>query len=170
MSPEPAHNRGESRQDFETPDEFLIAVLQRFKLQEFAFDFAASEQNTVATCYWDAQVNSLAQDAQHWADMVKQPYDPDGWGWLNSPFAKLAPWVQHSYEASQLGGKILQLVPAGVGSNWWRDWVHRKAYVIFLNGRLQFKGAPDVYPKDCALLVYDKLGHAPDYEVWTWRD
>lgn len=170
--PEPAHNRGRSKQDYATPDDFLQAVVTRLGIQEFMFDFAADETNTVATCFWNADVNSLAQSPDDWADMVQQP-SGHGWGWLNMPFANIAPWVELAYRATHVEGRphvaIAVLVPAGVGSNWWKDWVHDRVRVLLLNGRLKFKGAADWYPKDCCLLLYSQ--HlAPGYEVWTWRE
>ena len=57
------------------------------------------------------------------------------------------------------------LVPAAVGSNWFRDYVDGKALVLLLNGRLSFDGAGP-YPKDCILCLY---GIEPGYEVWSWR-
>ena len=61
--------------------------------------------------------------------------------------------------------RIYFLVPAAVGSNWFRGYVHKKALVLFLNGRLSFDGkAP--YPKDCLLAVY---GVKAGYDVWKWK-
>jgi hypothetical protein len=74
------------------------------------------------------------------------------------------------------------LIPAGVGSNWWRDYVHNKAMVLLLNGRITFGGCPpnpktgkvDAYPKDCALLLYSPenkfyIDHGDAaYDVWSW--
>ena len=54
------------------------------------------------------------------------------------------------------------LVPAGVGSNWWKAWVHHKAYVFLLNGRITFVGQPTCYPKDCCLLYYTTKNPQPD--------
>jgi hypothetical protein len=63
--------------------------------------------------------------------------------------------------------KIALLVPASVGSNWYRDYVDRYAYVLFLNGRIDFiPGEP--YPKDCMLVLYG-YSNKPGNRVWTWR-
>lgn len=91
----------------------------------------------------------------------------DGWNWLNPPFGDLRPWVQKAYQESRLGARTSMLVPAGVGSNWWRDWVHGKARVLLLNGRITFVGHKQPYPKDCALLLYEP-NVIPGYEVWAW--
>lgn len=62
------------------------------------------------------------------------------------------------------------LVPAGVGANWYRDFIHRRALVLALNGRLAFM--PDkptwLYPKDCILCLFGPTV-TPDFDVWSWR-
>lgn len=177
----PAQKPGRSAQDFQTPPEFLAAVKHKLGIREFSIDVAADEHNTVAERWWDVEQNSFLQTWSDWP----------GWQWLNPPFAQLEPWVSKAYRESQQGAQIAMLVPAGVGSNWWRDWVHKKARVLLLNGRLCFisdwvttidpaslkpgKGparcytSPPLYPKDCCLLLYGP-GILPDYEVWTWAE
>ena len=91
------------------------------------------------------------------------------WTWLNPPFANLRPWVAKAWEESQEGAYVAMLVPAAVGSNWWRDFVHRKVPVLFLNGRLTFVGEENCYPKDLCLLLYSPWCVA-GYEVWSWED
>jgi hypothetical protein len=93
----------------------------------------------------------------------------DGWNWLNPPFSDLRTWVQKALEESRQGAHTAMLVPAGVGANWWRDWVHTKARVLLLNGRITFVGHNQPYPKDCALLLYEP-NVIPAYETWTWMD
>jgi hypothetical protein len=62
------------------------------------------------------------------------------------------------------------LVPAAIGSNWFRDHVDGRALVLALNGRLAFiEGKPDdLYPKDCILALYSPFV-ASGFEVWSWR-
>jgi len=62
-------------------------------------------------------------------------------------------------------------VPAAVGSNWYRDYVHKKCLVLALNGRLAFiTGKPKLlYPKDCILCLYGP-DFAPGFDVWSWKD
>ncbi len=73
--------------------------------------------------------------------------------------------------SAQDGARIAFLVPAGVGSNWYRDFVHNKARVLALNGRLAFiEGKPKLlYPKDCILCLYGP-DFAPGFDVWSWKD
>jgi hypothetical protein len=96
-----------------------------------------------------------------------------GFGWLNPPFADICPWAKRCLETAAAGGQIAFLVPAAVGSNWFRDYCDPKTtgmtHVLFLNGRLAFM--PDkpkwLYPKDCMLVLYG-YGYQ-SYEVWNWR-
>ena len=165
----PKQKPGRSKQDYGTPPEFLAAVKKRLAIDEFDVDLAASHKNTVVELsYYTKQDNALVQDWEC----------GEGWNWLNPPFARIEPWVKRAYEMSmQYGVKTAVLVPAGVGSNWWRDWVHQKAAIQLLNGRITFLNCPpnprtgkvDAYPKDCALLLYSPY-MTEGYDVWSWRE
>lgn len=153
----PQQRPGRSKQDYSTPDNFIVAVKAKLGIDEFSIDLAADSSNTKAAVWYDEAADSLQMEWQH----IK------GWAWLNPPFNKIGPWAEKAWWS---GANIAMLVPASVGSNWWRDFVHEKARVLLLNGRLAF--IPDkpkwLYPKDCALLLYNdqvKVG----YEVWSWR-
>lgn len=154
----PAQKPGRSKQDYQTPLEFLAAVKRRFGIAEFDIDLAADAENAVAPIYYDAETNALIQP---WRTVGR------GLAWCNPPFGDLGPWVEKAWRESRTAARVAMLVPAGVGSNWWREWVHGKAFVLLLNGRLTFVGAAQPYPKDCCLLIYGP-DVAPGYEVWTW--
>lgn len=150
-------NNGRSKQDYGTPPEFLSKVYRRLGIHGFDWDLAASPENSVAPFLFTEEDNSLIQD---WDECY-------GWLWLNPPFANIEPWVKKASECKE--SKIALLVPASVGANWWRDYVHNKAHVLFLNGRLTFVGETQPYPKDCALLIYTPYVKG-GYEVWNWRE
>lgn len=158
--------RGQSVQDVETPKDLLDAVVRRWG--PLAIDLAATRENRKAD-RWLGPGSPIAEDSLSgelrgfWTSQI------DGAAWLNPPFGDLGPWVRRC--SSWLGcrnsrGRTLLLVPASVGSNWWRDHVHEKAAVHFLNGRVKFVGHSGPYPKDLALCVY---GDRPGYHVWNWR-
>lgn len=156
-------NRGESRQDFETPNDFMAAVVKRFGTIDT--DLAASPANAKAQHFVTKEDNSLTRP---WYRMA-------GLCWLNPPFENITPWAQKCAASSceycqdgrlHAGAKILFLTPASVGSNWFSSFVHGKALVLALNGRLTFKGCPTPYPKDCILSCY---GFTPGFEVWKWK-
>jgi phage N-6-adenine-methyltransferase len=154
----PIQKPGRSKQDYRTPVVFLEAVKRRFGITTFAIDLAASDENRVAPQYFTATEDALSQP---WRAADR------GWGWCNPPFANIGDWVEKAYRESRLGAHIVMLLPAGVGANWWRDWVHGKAFVLLLNGRITFVGERDCYPKDCVLLVYGP-DVAPGQDVWNW--
>ncbi len=154
----PKQQPGTSKQDVQTPKVFLSAVKHRLGIDAFIVDLAASKANTVAKQFYSERSNALVQS---WVF--------DGWNWLNPPFGDIRPWVQKAYEESRKSAHTAMLVPAGVGANWWRDWVHGKARVLLLNGRITFVGHKQPYPKDCALLIYEP-SVIPAYECWTWPD
>ena len=149
-------NRGGSRQDYQTPPEFIEAVCRRLAISTFTWDLAASDANKQAPFFYTQEQNSLVQD---WDAC-------GGWLWCNPPYSNIAPWVEKA--ANSVESNIAMLVPASVGSNWWLDYVHDKAHVLLLNGRITFVGAKDPYPKDCALLLYTPFIEG-GYEVWSWK-
>ena len=164
MSVQPVQKPGRSKQDYATPANFIRAVKARLGILRFSHDFAADSSNAKAFSWWGEQTNSLAVSPLEWRDACGNE-----WGWLNPPFADIGPWARRCAETADQGGKIAFLVPAGVGANWFRDYVHRKAMVLALNGRLAFM--PDkpkwLYPKDCVLGLY---GATPGFDVWNWRE
>lgn len=159
----PKQKPGKSKQDYCTPTEFLDAVKNRLMIPEFSWDLAADAENTVSPFgHFDEATNALQQS---WVGGLGLPYT---WLWLNPPYSDISPWVQKCAEESAKGAHIAVLVPASVGSNWWRDYVHGQAHVIFLNDRIQFVGAEWVYPKDLALLLFTPFCKG-GYEVWKWK-
>lgn len=154
----PVQKPGRSVQDVATPPEFLFAAKRRLGIEEFACDLAASRENAVCPEYYDVQADALTRS---WVFPT--------YAWCNPPYGNIAPWVERAWQSSQVGGRIAVLVPAAVGSNWWRKWVHHKACVLLLNGRITFVGHAAGYPKDLALLLYGP-DVAPGYVVWRWSE
>jgi phage N-6-adenine-methyltransferase len=174
----PAQKPGKSKQDYRTPDNFIEEV--KLKFGPLFHDLAAHRENSqCGHHYWGPDSDSFAYDGKtrvdgHVEDSLAVDWNrlkvPDGeWCWLNPPFSKIAPWAKKCAESTI---PILFLVPAAVGANWFRDYVHGTAYVYALNGRLDFNvGGP--YPKDCMLCVYDTPGlrqDGPGFTVWNWRN
>lgn len=121
-------------------------------------DLAADSTNTAALKFYSIEEDSLSQD---WTSLP-----PREWAWCNPPFSHIQPWVKKAYESKQ---RIVMLLPASVGANWWRDWVHNKARILCLNGRITFGGCTQSYPKDCVLLQYAPY-IIPAYKIWSWNE
>ena len=158
----PTINKGGSKQDYSTPKDFIEAVVSRFG--PLAFDLAASADNTKAPQYFDEEDNALSRD---WSKL-------EGNLWLNPPFSDIAPWAAKCVQTQTAidvkidpSRRILFLVPASVGSDWYRFYVRDFAYVLALSPRLKFEGCEDAYPKDCILAVY---GHGfRGFDTWRWK-
>lgn len=150
---EPAQQPGRSRQNYETPVEFLAAVEMRWGKLEF--DLAATPENAKAPHYLTPADDALAED---WPCDLRM--------WLNPPFGRIAPWAAKCSRMHLTPtARIFLLVPASIGSTWFSEHVHDKARVLALQPRLSFDGK-NPFPKDCMLCVY---GEPPGFEVWRWK-
>jgi phage N-6-adenine-methyltransferase len=165
MAVVPVQRPYRSKQDYATPAAFIQAAQRRLGIKAFSFDFAADATNAKAPHWWSETDDSLSKSGDDWARACNH-----GWGWLNPPFSVIGPWAELSKHCRYGGGSIALLVPAAVGSNWFRDFVDDHALVLMLNGRLAFM--PDkptwLYPKDCILCLFSPHIE-PGYEVWNWR-
>lgn len=153
-------NRGGSKQDYETPDEFVAAVAKRFGRIEF--DLAASPHNTKHRRYFSKEQDSLAQKWHQIGGLL----------WLNCEFANIDPWAEKCAAESLLGARIALLTPASVGTVWFAQHVHGRALVLGLSPRITFVGEPTPYPKDLMLSVFGPPGvvpWSPGFDVWRWR-
>lgn len=168
MSGHAGFARGESRQDFETPADFMGAVVKRFGVM--TCDLAATEANTKAQIWYGPDSRMLTEMDSLQVDWHRQR----GNLWLNPPFANIEPWAAKCAKESSYGARIFLLTPASVGSNWFQNNVFGKARVFFLNGRLTFVGCEYAYPKDCILSVFEPLLSetlgGPGFECWNWRE
>lgn len=157
----PSMRRHRSDQEIETPSDLIVAITDRFG--SFTIDLAATYDNTKAAKFFGPKLDSISQD---WVNAIG-----DGVAWLNPPFGNIEPWAKKCAETSSLAeglATILLLVPASVGANWFRNFVHGKAQVIALTPRVTFVGHTQAFPKDLMLCVYGAR-YRPLFDVWRWR-
>lgn len=152
--------RGGSKQDYETPRDFLDAVESRWGKVDV--DLAATRENAKAARFVSPAVDSLGERCRwdHFTGLL----------WLNPPFSDITPWAKKCAQSAPTLhplSRILLLVPASVGANWFAEHVHGRAHVWALQGRITFVGAKDPYPKDCILAEYARSG-ASGFSVWPW--
>lgn len=159
MAKPPKQKPGRSQQVVCTPKEFLVAVRNRLQIDNFAWDLAASHENKICDSCWTEEDDALVQN---W-NIVS------GWSYCNPPFSDLEPWVAKASLESLKGAQIVMLLPASVGSRWFREFVHDKAHVIFLSPRLTFEGHTNCYPKDLILTLWAKF-ITGGYSCWNWKD
>ncbi len=156
---EPAQKPHLSKQDYATPVEFIIAVEAKFG--HIGFDLAAEPDTSKAGPYscFTKEENALTKD---WHELAT-----NGWLWLNPPFGDIGAFAEKCAIESEKGARILMLVPASIGSNWFRAHVLRKAMVFGLNPRMSFDGIA-MYPKDLMLVVY--TNGVNGFDQWRWKE
>lgn len=185
VRPMPVQKPGSSKQDYETPLDFMLALTHRFGSLDI--DLAATDENPKAPAWITPEVDSLSLD---W-DMLGAKR-----AFLNPPFNQCNEFASKCAKTERL--ETLFLIPASVGTNWWAHQVHGTAdLVLFLRPRLSFDGLPcsrkkgkvrtcghdasahaghfgkcsfcdcagfckEPYVKDCALVAYNlRRGYAP---------
>jgi len=158
----PKQKRGRSKQDYGTPWEFVRAVERRFG--KLDVDLAATNENTKASQFISPEEDSLSFDWH--GTFAHRRLNL----WLNPPFSHIEPWAEKCsiFGARAMFARIQFLVPASVGSNWYRAHVERKGFVLFLNGRITFVGEKDPYPKDLMLVIYG--AGIWGFDTWRWME
>lgn len=157
----PSIKRGASKQDHQTPPEFLAAAAARFGA--LAWDLAATKENSACgACYYGPDQQNPA-----FRDALKRDWSKHtGTLWLNPEFANIKPWAKECEKVRERPGWTLLLVPAAVGSNWYEAHVKDKAFELYLNGRILFVGETIGYPKDLMLVCYGFGVRGSD--TWRW--
>lgn len=177
----PQQHPSTSKQDYETPSDFLEAVRVRFG--DLEVDLACSAPTQTDMFLTD---NRKAPIALHWpaVDALAIPWDAygDSLCWLNPPFKRCNDFAEKcAAEVKRFTsrGRIFMLTPASVASNWFSDHVFKKAYVMTLQPRLVFVGEKDPFSKDLMLTIFcrdaeeliaTRNEEARDwFSIWRWK-
>jgi phage N-6-adenine-methyltransferase len=161
-------NRHNSETSVGTPQAFVDACARRYG--SLSIDLAADEHNKKCPLFIDATKDAFTYDwktsieASH--SMSAKSLSAEGTAWLNPPYDDIGNWAK---KADESGARVIMLVPASVGSNWFRDYVHLKHPVDVLNGRIQFDGHTQPYPKDLMLCLFGfaRQLRRVTLDVWT---
>mgnify|MGYP000387992159 CR=1 FL=1 len=154
-----------SKQDYATPRTFIEACRRRFG--PITMDLAAHAGNAMAPAWMgpgaeDGRVDSLQVD---WAVLAAALAGEVMW--LNPEYKCIRPWAQKCLDTIRRSesARILMLVPNGMGSDWYRDCVHRHAPTLVINGRITFRGESAGYPKDHLLVLWG-WAFAGAVDIW----
>jgi phage N-6-adenine-methyltransferase len=126
---------------YRTDPAFMAVIKEKYRI---IGDLAASADNAQAYLYLTEAEDALSVDWKEWYEFCVGD-EGEGWLWLNPPYDNIGKWAAKCAMAAADGVKILFLVPAGVGSNWYAKYVEDFACVDLLNGRLVFEF---LYPED----------------------
>jgi hypothetical protein len=166
----PAQKPAESKQDYETPDDFIRAV--ELKFGDIDFDLAADTKTCkvgriaaprpLSQYFYSKEDDSLNPD-NSWAE-------PKGYiaqvRWLNPEFGQLEAFTARCAEVRGLPSWTVLLAPAGIGTRWFERNVLGKAMVWGVP-RFAFVGETHTYPKD---LMVAAFGYGVSgLGFWDWR-
>jgi hypothetical protein len=126
---------------------------------------------------WDPLSSVVARtkyDVREGQDGLLPIFPWRGRVWLNPPYSP-APirWLARAVEHAQGGGEVLALVPAAIGTDYWREHVWKQgASVCCCNPRPKYTSPtiskPSVHLRDCAV-IYWGADHARFADVWRKR-
>ena len=138
----------------------------------FQVDAAANEDNHLHQNYYGpGSMLGVEPPLAHDALSVSQWLSP---AFCNPPYLKGKAWIQwldKFVKQKALGVRIVALLPAKVGTDWWHDYVFlQKCDVMFLTGRVPFElpgRAKPTQPNHESALVF----YGPDTTgTITWID
>jgi len=150
-------NHTESRRDdWSTPVE-VFATLS--KSHDFTVDLCASLQNSLCDFWVTEGVDifsplgeEIVRNAARAFDHVEHPY-----AWVNPPYrgaGKTGLFIVRAVDLCLAYGLgLVALIPASVGSNWWRECVDPMFDFVIFTPRLRFVGAPSSAQFDTAICV-----------------
>ena len=131
-----------ARGDWRTPNWLLHKLYGIF---EFDLDSAAATPpNVTARAHYAAADDGLFKP---WSGCV----------FCNPPYGKgIGAWVAKCRREVENGRArvVVALLPARVGTRWWREHVVGSAAVVFLAGRLRFDDGENCAPFDAALVLW----------------
>jgi hypothetical protein len=186
----------DSKQDYQTPADFMAAVFARFG--PITFDLAAHAGNAQSPHYFapctgpegpmpfDAAAHNIDAFDHSWSYLSKSRFCREGFNgllWLNCEFNDIVSWATRCGEEARRGANILLLTPASVGANWFSDLIAPYADTYLLKPRLMFIPG-QTYNKDCMLSHFVRPevrsagkfavagapeGNVRSLEIWNWK-
>lgn len=157
----PKQKPGLSETVVATPQSFVDAAAKRYG-RRIMIDLAASPHNAKARRFLTKEDDSLSLP---WANEID-----DGAGWLNPPYDHIGLWAAKCDTECHGGAtRVMFLVPASVGSNWFKNFIFNRHPVVVINGRIYFVGHSQGFPKDLMLVLFG-FGISPArpaFNVWT---
>lgn len=109
-----------------TPQDFFNKLDREF---HFVLDAAATEKSAKCARYFTPETDRLSQS-----------WDVGGAVFCNPPYGRqIGAWVEKAYtEATRGGYTVVLLIPARTDTQYFHDFIYRKAEIRFIRGRLKF--------------------------------
>ena len=124
---------------WETPQGFFDMLNMEFG---FTLDVCATVENAKCPAYFSPNDDGLSKA---WSGVC----------WMNPPYGReVGKWVKKAYEESKKGVTVVGLLPARTDTRWFHEFIHGKAEVRFLRGRLKFGGCKNSAPFPSIVVVW----------------
>ena len=124
---------------WETPQDLFDKLNNEF---HFTLDVCATPENAKCDSFYTKEQDGLSQP---WKGVV----------WCNPPYGKqIGSWVRRGFFASQSGNTVVMLLPARTDTRWFHEYIHGKAEIRFIRGRLKFGGSKNSAPFPSMVVVF----------------
>ena len=124
---------------WETPQEFFDELDREF---HFDLDCCALPENAKCARYYTPEQDGLSQP---WKGIC----------WCNPPYGReIVEWVARAYLESVAGATVVMLLPARTDTRWFPAYLHGKAEVRFVKGRLKFGGSKNSAPFPSMVVIF----------------
>ena len=158
-------NRGNSRQNYETPRDLISAIEIRFG-ERFEWDLAATPGTQKAPRFIAPPgTRDHAGPVDAFSDLAF--VNVRGLCWLNPPFDALPKWSALAARVACRERRVVFLAPAAVSTNWFAENVWPHARVLAIRPRVKFVGESNGFPKDLMLALYG-FGIMGAFDTWRW--
>lgn len=145
------------KDNWETPDN-VFNYFNKTLGYNFEVDAAAEPTNAKTPVWYGIQENGFFIDGleQDWSNKRI---------WLNPPYSKtLQPrFLKKALQASDLGARVVCLLPARTDTKMWHEYVMKADQVYFIKGRLQFKGSNASAPFPSCVVIFQNGAHRPRF-------
>ena len=122
-----------------TPQDFFDELNREF---HFTLDVCALPENAKCDNYYAPEQDGLSL-----------PWE--GVCWCNPPYGRgIGQWVRKGFEAAASGATVVMLLPARTDTQWFHDYIYRKAEYRFIRGRLKFGGSKNAAPFPSMVVVF----------------
>lgn len=126
-----------------TPKPFFEAIQKHFGVK-FTIDIAADSKNTLCKKFFDEKKDALKQS---WK----------GIAFCNPPYSMAEEFVDLCCLNAKTGhGSTCMLMAARTDTPWWNVAIQNAYKIVFIRGRIKFKGAEAGAPFPSVLIVFKK--------------
>jgi phage N-6-adenine-methyltransferase len=127
--------------EWATPQELFDKLDAEF---HFTLDPCATPENAKCERFFTMEDDGLSKE---WAGESV---------FCNPPYGRqIGRWVAKAYDEALLyGATVVMLIPARTDTGYWHDWIHGKAEIRFIKGRLKFGDSKNSAPFPSAIVVF----------------